>query len=399
MKNSEIESANIFYVSNFNIIGGTETFIYELARKYSDYDITVIYKTGDEAQLARLRKHVKVRQYHGQQIKAKKAFFNYQTDIIDHVEADEYIQIIHAMFKTQGIDPKPNPRIDRYLSVSDSAGAEWKELTGKKTTTCRNPLTITPEERQEPIILVSATRLTAEKGKDRMIKLAQDMDKAGINYMWFIFTNDRNRIENPSIYYMNPTLNIRPFIASVRGRGYGVQLSDCEGDCYFTRECEALGVPLLVTPVPSFAEQGLKEGINCYYMPFDMKDTKVERIKRIPEVEPFQKEDKWGEILVNKKTNYKEELMKTYRVKALSTYKELNIKDGELNKIPEPGEEFTISGERLDVLTGNNSYGKTFVEVIPEAKKEDPKIETATAERKEIQKKSTNNVKKRPIQK
>lgn len=394
MKSSRIESANIFYVSNFNVIGGTETFIYELARKYSDYDITVIYKTGDEAQLARLKKHVKVRQYHGQQIKAKKAFFNYQTDIIDHVEADEYIQIIHAMFKTQGIEPKPNPKITRYLSVSDSAGAEWKELTGNKTTTCRNPLTITPEERQEPIILVSATRLTAEKGKDRMIKLAQDMDKAGINYMWFIFTNDRNRIENPSIYYMNPTLNIRPFIASVRGRGYGVQLSDCEGDCYFTRECEALGVPLIVTPVPSFKEQGLREGKNCYFVPFDMKDTQIERIRRIPEVEPFQVQDQWEKILIKEKTNYKEELKMNYKVKALKTYKELNLKDGELGRIPEEGEEFVVNGERLEVLLGENKYKRAFVELA-----EEKKIETATADKREIQPKSSKHVKKRPIQK
>ena len=77
MKEKTITGANIFYVSNFNIIGGIETFIYELARKYSDYDITVVYKTGDQDQLERLRKHVKVRQYQGQKIKAKKAFFNY----------------------------------------------------------------------------------------------------------------------------------------------------------------------------------------------------------------------------------------------------------------------------------------------------------------------------------
>ena len=394
MKERIIEGANIFYVSNFNIIGGTETFIYELARKYSDYDITVVYKTGDQDQLARLRKHVKVRQYQGQKIKAKKAFFNYQTDIIDNVEADEYIQIIHAMFKTQGIDPKPNPRIDRYLSVSKSAGAEWTELTGKETTTCKNPLTITPEERQEPIILVSATRLTAEKGKDRMKKLAQDMDKAGINYMWFIFTNDRNRIENPSIYYMKPTLNIRPFIASIRGRGYGVQLSDCEGDCYFTRECSALGLPLIVTPVPSFKEQGLTEGKNCYYMPFDMKDTQIERIRRIPEVEPFLVQDQWEKILIKEKTNYKEEIRMNYKVRALKTYKELNVKDKDLGRIPEEGEEFIINGERLEVLLGENKYKRAFVELA-----EEKKIETATAEKREIQPKSSKHVKKRPIQK
>ena len=41
-----ITGTNVFYVSNFNVIGGTETYIYELTRKYKDLDITVIYKTG-----------------------------------------------------------------------------------------------------------------------------------------------------------------------------------------------------------------------------------------------------------------------------------------------------------------------------------------------------------------
>ena len=42
-----IECNNLFYVSNFNSIGGVETYIFELVRKYKDYDITVVYKTGD----------------------------------------------------------------------------------------------------------------------------------------------------------------------------------------------------------------------------------------------------------------------------------------------------------------------------------------------------------------
>ena len=33
---------------------------------------------------------------------------------------------------------------------------------------------------------------------------------------------------NENIIYMKPKLNIRPYIASIKGKGYGVQLSDCE---------------------------------------------------------------------------------------------------------------------------------------------------------------------------
>lgn len=168
-----IESKNIFYVSNFNSIGGVETYIYELARKYKDHDITVIYKTGDRKQIKRIKKYVRIIKYRGEQIKCKKAFFNYETDIIDNIEAEEYIQLIHAMLKTQGINPRVNPKITKYLCVSESAGKEWEELTGIKPTLCRNPLEITAEEQKPILWLISATRLTAEKRKKQNNKTSR----------------------------------------------------------------------------------------------------------------------------------------------------------------------------------------------------------------------------------
>lgn len=316
-----IKSNNIFYVSNFNTIGGVETYIFELARKYQDYDITVIYKTGNEAQIKRLKQYVRVIKYNGDKIQCKKAFFNYETDIIDNVEAEEYIQLIHAMFKTQNLTPRINPKITSYLCVSQNAGKEWEELTDIKPTLCRNPLEITEEEKKPTLYLISATRLTAEKGKNRMIKLAKKFEEANINYLWLIFTNDMNVINNPNIIYCKPRLNIRPFIASIKNIGYGVQLSDCEGDCYFTRECEALGVPLLVTPVPSFKEQGLIEGKNCYYIPFDVENVDVNKIaNKIPKYEPFKKEDTWNKYLSEGKSTYQKELKEKVKVKCIKNY-------------------------------------------------------------------------------
>ena len=80
------------------------------------------------------------------------------------------------------------------------------------------------------------------------------------------------------------------------------------GDCYFTRECEALGVPLLCTPVPSFKEQGLVEGQNCYYIPFEVDNIDINKIvNNIPEYEGYIKEDGWKEILVKSKSKYNQE--------------------------------------------------------------------------------------------
>ncbi len=363
-----LESKNVFYISNFNVIGGVETFIYELAKKYNEYDITVVYNNGDVNQLRRLKPYVRVVKYNGQKIKCEKAYFNYETDIIDNVEANEYIQIIHAMFKTQGLTPRIHPKITKFICVSEGAGKEWEELTGIKPILCRNPLQITDEEKKPTLFLVSATRLTAEKGRDRMIRLAEELDKAGIRYLWLIFTNDTNVISNPNVVYMKPKLNIRPYIQSVKGKGYGVQLSDCEGDCYFTRECEALGVPLIVTPIPSFKEQNLVEGKNCYYVPFDMVDVKVNRFLNIPTYDPYIKTDKWLDILDKTKSTYKEELNMEYKVEALNTYEEYNVTDVELGYVPKTGETFTVTKDRLDVLLGENDYNRVYVKVVEEIK-------------------------------
>jgi len=364
-----IESKNIFYISNFNVIGGVETFIYELAKKYKDYDIAVVYNTGNVNQIRRLKKYIRVYKYEHQKIKCDKAFFNYETDIIDNVEAKEYIQIIHALFKTQqNLTPRLDPKITSYLCVSERAGKEWEELTGFKPKLCRNPLELVDEDKQDVIYLISATRLTSEKGRDRMIRLAEELEKAGIKYLWFVFTNDRSVFISDNVVYVSPRLDIRPYIKSVKGKGYGVQLSDSEGDCYFTRECEAFGVPLIVTPIPSFKEQGLVEGKNCYYVPFDMIDVNVERFKKIPSYDPYITQDKWGDILVKSKSRLKEEQNKEYLVEALETYEEYNVTDTVLGYVPTRGEQFKVNSDRLGVLLGENDDNRVYVKLIKEVK-------------------------------
>lgn len=380
-----IEHANIFYISNFNVIGGTEQFIYEIAKKYYKYDIGVVYRTGHENQVKRLKKNVPVYKYNGQQIKCKKFFCNYESDIADKVKAETKTQIIHAQFKSQNIKPKINEEIQNYFAVSERASQEYYELTGIKPKVVRNPLSYIEEELRKPLFLMSATRLTPEKGKKRMERLITYFDRYNIPFIWLVFTNDISSIRHEHVVYMRPTLDMRPYLQLVKGKGYGVQLSDSEGDCYFTRECEALGVPLLITPVPSFKEQGLEDGINSYVLPFDMNITE-EQIKNIyehiPEYKGYIREDKWIEELELKETNYREEQMKMYKVKALGTYKELQCIDNELKRIPEVGEIFEVSKERLDILLGDNGYKRPFVELVKEEKAVIPKKKVEKAVKK-----------------
>ena len=375
MKEYELKASNIFYVSNFNVIGGVETYIYELARKYKDYDITVVYKTGHQNQLRRLMKYVKVHKYRDGWIKCKKMFCNYETDILDKVDADEYIQLIHAMFKTNKITPKLNEKINKYLAVSKIARDEFEELTGIHAEVCRNPLQITEEEKKPILTLISATRLTPEKGKNRMEILANAMTREGIDFIWYVFTNDDKAINNPNVVYCKPRLNIRPILNSIKGYGYGVQLSDCEGDCYFTRECEGLGIPLIVTPIPSFKEQGLEEGVNCYYVPFEMDDLKVERFLKIPKYDGYIGEDNWLNNLVKDKSKYEEVEMKV-KLRCIRSYT-----DVQLGQDLEVGYEWTTTPKRADELLNNPNGLVEVVEYI-----EEPKVEKATKPKRKVTK-------------
>jgi glycosyltransferase involved in cell wall biosynthesis len=358
-----IEAVNLFYISNFNVIGGTEQFIYQLAKKYHDIDITIVYKTGHYNQIKRLIKYARVIRYKpGMKFKCKKFFCNYETDIIDEVEAEEYIQIIHAMFKTNKITPRINPGIDRWIAVSNIASEEWNELTGYKPKVVRNPLTL--DKPDTPLIFVSATRLTPEKGKDRMIKLGDLLNQHNVNYLWFIFTNDTQEIDNPNIVYVKPRLNVIDYLNKFKGNCYGVQLSDCEGDCYFTRECEALGIPLLVTPLDSFKEQNLIDGKNCYYLPFDMNNIDIEKIvNHVPSYDPYLRDDNWLDELINIKSNYEEGNMKV-KLKCIKGYTDL-----QLNKDMTLGEEFIVDRERAEELLKNPHNIVELVEYVEEPKK------------------------------
>lgn len=57
------------------------------------------------------------------------------------------------------------------------------------------------------------------------------------------------------------------------------------------------------------------------------------------------------------------------KVKALDTYKKLNVIDKELQRIPEDGEVFEVTEERAKVLLGDNAYKVAFVKKVTTKKK------------------------------
>lgn len=312
---------NVFYHKKILQIGGIETFLFEIAKLYQDLDITIIYEEGNPDQIKRLKKYVRVKKYNGEKIKCNKIFFSYKLDIIDNVEAEEYIQIIHADYKAINLKPVIDKKVNKYIAVSKQVAKTFEELSGIKCDVVYNPLQI--EKPNRVLNLISATRLTTEKGKDRMKKLANLLDKEQIPYIWTIFTDDNQAINNPNIIYMKPKLDIRDYIANA---DYTVQLSDTEGYCYTINESLSLGTPVIVTKIPSIIEMGVVDGKNGFIVDFDLSNVNIKKIYESHlkfEYEP--KKDIYNKYLVKGESEYKKDLKKMVEVKCIKKYFDIDL--------------------------------------------------------------------------
>ena len=300
---------NILYFDNINSIGGVEQYFYYLAKKYNKYDITIFYSTGDEKQIKRLRELVRVKQFTGQRIKCKKAFFNYSKQIIDSVDAEEYIEVIHYV-PDETDKPILHPKITHYLGVSQLVCDRFKELTGVECKLSYNPVEI--DKPRRVLTLVSATRLTWEKGKRRYLKLAEALDREGIPYIWYVFTNDTNSIDNDNIIYMKPTLNAIDYMAMA---DYVVSLSDKESFGIMINEALKVGTPIICTDIDILKELGIQNGKHGYIVDLDMKNIPVKDIyENIPKFKYEVPKDNWDKHLDHTKSNYEKEKKQKHRV-------------------------------------------------------------------------------------
>jgi hypothetical protein len=309
-----VEYTNVILCNGIGEIGGIETFFYELGRKYGKYDITIVYNYANNEQLKRLRQYVRCVRL-TKKIKCKKCFLMYNVSI-DMVEAEEYIQLIHANYKVQNLTVNTDKRISKYYGVSNWVAKDYEELLQKegitkKVEVCYNPITI--DKPKKVLKLISTTRLTREKGKERMIILANMLTKAKIPFIWLIFTNDYDAIDNPNVIYMKPRLDIRNYIAEA---DYLVQLSDTEACPYSLIEANSLGVPCIHTPIPSLIEIG----IQGYQVPFDMSNIDINKILDIPKVDYKPPKDIWNELLDHKPSTY--DPNDTVEVIALKTFED-----------------------------------------------------------------------------
>lgn len=299
-----VKYANVFFVHSIQQLGGVETYLWEIAKKYHEYDIVVAYQEADGKQLTRLRKLVRCIRVN-KPIYCKRCFHAYEFDM-NLVVADEYIQCIHANYEIQGLPPNISPKITKYVAVSKWVADAYERLLEqrdihKKVEIAYNPISV--DKPNKVLKLISPTRLSKEKGKDRMIQLAEALIRKGIKFIWLVFT-DGDIPQLPGFIKMPVDIDVRDYIAEA---DYLVQLSDTEGYCYAVMEAWLLGTMTITTPVPSFYEQGLVDGENGYIIDFEMPnvDNFVDKIyKRVHKAKYEPKQDGYEDLIIKEPSTY-----------------------------------------------------------------------------------------------
>ena len=336
---------NVIYFPSLNIVGGVETYCYEMGLKYGkDYDITVLFRSGDPAMLAKIAQTCRVVRYReGDEIECDVFIFGWGFDILDYVHAKEYIQTFHADYINRHLNPCGDERVTKRFGVADNTTKGIAEHYGLDIETMYNPYT--PKKPRKVLKLVSATRLTAEKGFDRMVTLARKLGESGIPFHWLIFTDKPREFPNPSVTVLPARHDVLDFIADA---DYLVQLSDTEGYSYSIVEALSVGTPVIVTDIPVAAEQGVVNGKTGFILPFDMSDVPVDAIyKGLRKFTYTPRESHYESVLAKGKAKYAEDHKDTVTVQARVRYNDL-----EQGRVMNVGDIFDAKPERADVLIG-----------------------------------------------
>lgn len=288
----------------YNDIGGVETFLLNFVRRFgNDYDITLVCRDISFENAYMLGKYADIVVELTSPIECDICIITsvlVDREYMRQIKYKEVYQMIHSdwtamkqFWSWQFIEYDPNTK---YIAVSDTARESFIREYNRDSVVIPNIL----DKEEYDLRLVSFTRLSEEKGYERIIALCKLFEKYGIRYVWDVFgTNPNNVIPYGNIRIHAP---IKDSQRIMRAYDYVVQLSTTESFCYTMYEAWENHVPTLCTPFPN-AVKDTKEGVNGYIIPFDVKLTKkdIDKIvNKIPKNVDYTQEgveELWKKIL------------------------------------------------------------------------------------------------------
>lgn len=328
-----IKTQLVIWTDKTFAIGGIETFIYSFCLNMKQYyDIIVLYNEMDIEQIRRLQPHVKVLKNNLKtKIICDNLLVNRITDSVpNNIIYNKKIQMIHCCKLVDNW--KVNQNNDVIIPVSSTVKESFKEDIGEHKNEVINNL-MYPIEKKRILRLITGTRLTFEKGKDRIITLAKELNKKQIPFIWTIFTDTPLKEKIDGVVCMPPTLDLTSWIAA---SDYLIQLSDSEAFCYSLVEALSLGIPVITTPLPILDDIGFEEGINGWTVPFDMNniDNIIDNIYNIKLNFNYKYDntpiiEKWRHVLGNTQplNTYKYTPEKIVKIRVIKAYYDIELQE------------------------------------------------------------------------
>ncbi len=280
----------IIYQKLLYKIGGIETWGLNLAKIFEDRDITFVFSEADDIQLLEFAKFANVIIDNGQRKYECDVFISANYDggaiILDRIVAKRKYQTIHSDFEAlkkingwQRFDLNIDQRFDRIISASETAQNGLKSGFGYDSVVVNNPLV--PLE-EKPLILLTLSRASEEKGFGRMVQMARKMEGAGKRFIWLVCSTLENSTPEirAAVRSIPEMIQVQPQFYSkqlLHIASYCIQLSDTESYCFSIHESLASGVPVIATEFDQ-AKKIIKDGKNGYLLKFDLSNLDVDKI-------------------------------------------------------------------------------------------------------------------------
>lgn len=307
----------IIYISNYNRIGGVETFVNNfIKRLHKHYDITLMYDNLDTLDLAlgmlpycNFEKILPRKKYTCDYFICASAW-GYEP--YNQITAKKYIQTVHGDYgyyiNGWNFRYTKHKKVTHHVCVGQLVADSFEKATNLKCDAIIYNLldkNVTPVKKIKgnKLQLVTLSRLSGEKGFDRMVKFAEQIP---CDYEWYVWGNNTGiwakaiikKFDHlPKVKFMGITTKPYNEIAKA---DYLVQLSDTEGYCYSVIEALQMHTPCIITPFTSGNEQ-IKHKKNGYIIDFDVKNINFDEIiNKIPKVDSFVEnstEKDWIEFL------------------------------------------------------------------------------------------------------
>ena len=277
----------IIYVGYVYDIGGIESWIYYMCQNlYSYYNILLLFDSGNIIQLKRYNKYVEVehrnrdKQYECDTLLIASNWAEFPSNI----KYKKCITTIHSDYKYFNEQLRSNLTVvkqaNEIICVSKQASDSIYDLFGLKNKIIPNILG-QRKKINKILHLVSFTRLSVEKGYDRICNFIKILKDNNIKFDWKIFSDAEywkiDKLNCPEVIFMKPTLDVYDYIVDA---DYVVQLSDTEAFCYTVHESLQYGTPVIVTNINAFKDVVI-DGYNGYKFELDMSNVNSDMLNKI----------------------------------------------------------------------------------------------------------------------